>query len=375
LKRGKPMRNRIILAILLMTFAGPVVYAQAQQEGKGQVVEEIIARVNNSVITLSDYQKAAAALKEEVPQDCTGCTDQRIKDMFEEREKGLLRDLIDQQLLIQKAKDLDIAVETELVKKLDEIRLQYNLGSMEELEKTVEQQGISWEDYKSKLRDTLLTQELMRREVGSRIIIGHDDVAKYYEEHKTEFNRPEQVVLEEIFLDTQGKTPAQIAEAQKKAEDLLARLKKGEDFETLAKRNSEGQTAKQGGQLGVYERGQLSKEIEDVVFSLKKGELSGVIQTKTGFEILKVYGHNAAGLQPLDKVEGEITNRIYQARVDPALRDYLAELREESYITVKPGFTDTAAVAGTGSFQEVNGTADDSTTPTKTKKTKKKSSS
>jgi peptidyl-prolyl cis-trans isomerase SurA len=369
------MRNRIILAILLMPFAGPVVYAQAQQEGNAKVVEEIVARVNNSIITFSDYQKAAAALKEEVPQDCTGCTDQRIQDMFQEREKSLLRDLIDQQLLIQKAKDLDITVETDLVKKLDETRLQNNLSNMEDLEKAVEQQGIPWEDYKSKLRDSLLTQELVRREVGSRIIIGHDDVEKYYEEHKTEFNRPEQVALEEIFFDTQGKTPAQVAETQKKAEDLLARLKNGEDFEVLAKRYSDGQTAKQGGQLGVYQRGQLSKEIEDVVFSLKKGGLSNVIQTKTGFEILKVYDHNDAGLQPLDKVQGEITSKIYQERVDPALRDYLAELREESYITVKPGYTDTAAVPGTGSFQEVNGTADDSATDAKPKKSKKKSSS
>jgi peptidyl-prolyl cis-trans isomerase SurA len=369
------MRNRFIPAILLIALTGPAVYAQAQQEGKGQVVEEIIARVNNSIITLSDYQKAAAALKEEVPQECTGCTDQRIQDMFQEREKGLLRDLIDQQLLIQKAKDLDITVETDLVKKLDETRLQNNLSSMEDLEKAVEQQGIPWEDYKSKLRDSLLTQELVRREVGSRIIIGHDDVEKYYEEHKNEFNRPEQVVLEEIFLDTQGKTSAQLVESQKKADDLLARLKKGEDFETLAKRYSDGQTAKQGGLLGVYERGQLSKEIEDVVFSLKKGDLTGVIQTKTGFEILKVSDHNAAGLQTLDAVEGEITSKIYQQKVDPALRDYLAELREESYITVKPGFTDTAAIPGTGSFQEVNGTTDDSTTDTSPKKTKKKSSS
>ncbi len=369
------MKKGLILAALATSLCAPASYAQAEQEGKGQVVEEIIARVNNSIITLSDYQKAEAALKEEIPQECAGCTDQRIAELYQERKKDLLRDLIDQQLLVQKAKDLDISVETDLVKKLDETRVQNNLSSMEDLEKAVEQQGIPWEDYKSKIRDSLLTQEIVKREVGSRIIIGHDEVQKYYDEHKSEFVRPEQVVLEEIFLDTQGKTPAEVAEIKKKAEGYLERVKKGEDFEQLAKRYSDGQTAKQGGELGAYTRGQLSKEIEDAVFPLKKGELTGVIQTKTGFEILKVYDHYDAGLQPIDKVEGEITGKLYQTKVDPAMRSYLAEIREESYITVMPGYTDSAGVPGTGSFQEVNGTADDSSTPTKTKKSKKKSHS
>ena len=108
----------------------------------------------------------------------------------------------------------------------------------------------------------------------------------------------------------------------------------------------------------VFEHGQLSPQLEDVTFKMEKNQFTDVIQTKTGFEILKVDAHYQAGLQPMDKVENEIMNRIYAERMTPAMRDYLAELREESYVMVKPGYTDSAAVAGASVIQEVQPTPD-----------------
>jgi parvulin-like peptidyl-prolyl isomerase len=142
---------------------------------------------------------------------------------------------------------------------------------------------------------------------------------------------------------------------------------KGEDFSALAKRYSEGSTADEEGNLGEFERGQLSKQLEDAVFTMDKGQITDVIQTKTGFEILKVLDHFQAGLQPLDKVEPEITNVLYKQKMEPAMRTYLAQLREESYVMVKPGYTDTAAVPGATVIQEVAPTPD-STTKKKDKK-------
>jgi hypothetical protein len=100
---------------------------------------------------------------------------------------------------------------------------------------------------------------------------------------------------------------------------------------------------------------------------MDKGQITDVIQTKTGFEILKVLDHFQAGLQPLDKVEPEITNVLYKQKMEPAMRTYLAQLREESYVMVKPGYTDTAAVPGATVIQEVAPTPD-STTKKKDKK-------
>jgi peptidyl-prolyl cis-trans isomerase SurA len=332
--------------------------AESRAQSRGVIVEEIIARVNSQIITLSDYQKAAQGLAREVEQDCPNCTPDIIQAQLKERQKNLLRDMIDQQLLIERAKDMNISVETDLIKRLDDIRKQNNFASMEDLKKAVESQGIAWEDYRLQLRNSLLTQGVIRREVGGRMDIASDEVKQYYEAHKQEFIRPEEVSLAEIFLSTEGKSPEEIAAIRTRAEDLHNRVVKGEDFAVLAKRYSGGSTAQQGGELGDFERGQLAKQLEDVVFPLEKDQVTDVIQTKTGFEILKVLDHYHAGLQPLDKVEGEITNRLYQEKMKPALRSYLAELREESYVMVKPGYTDTAAVPGATVIQEVPPTPD-----------------
>ena len=361
-----------VIAAAMAWGAPASLHAQTKPQGNGKVVEEIIARVNNEIITLSDYEKAQAQLHEEVQHDCPGCTPERMEALYAERQKNLLRDEIDQQLLVQRGKDMGISVEADVIKQLDSVRQQNNLASLEDLQKAVEAQGISWDEYKRGIRNNLLTQEVIRKDAGSRVDIGHEDVKKYYDEHKQEFVRPESVLLADIFLNTDGKTPEEVAVIQKKANDILARLKKGEDFAELAKRNSEGPTAKSGGDLGAFERGQLSKQIEDTVFAMKKNDLSDVIQTKTGFEIIKVLDHYEAGQQPLDKVEGEIMNHIYAEQMSTLFRGYLAELREQSYVVVKPGYVDTAAVASNTSIKEVTPTPD---SPDKklTKKAKKAS--
>jgi peptidyl-prolyl cis-trans isomerase SurA len=330
----------------------------AQDQATGTIVEKIVARVNNQIITMSDYDKASAGLAQEVRQDCQNCTPGQIQSELKDRQKNLLRDMIDQQLLIERGKDMDISVDTDLIKRLDEVRKQNHLETLEDLEKAVESQGIVWEDYKTQMRNSILTQQVIQREVGGRMDIGSDEVKKYYEAHKQDFVRPEEVDLAEIMLSTEGKSPEEIAAVRTRADDLHNRLVKGEDFSVLAKRYSEGSTAQDNGALGEFQRGQLAKQFEDAVFKLDKGQFTDVIQTKTGFEILKVLDHYQAGLQPLDKVENEITNVLYRQKMDPAMRTYLAQLREESYVQVKPGYTDTAAVPGATVIQEVAPTPD-----------------
>jgi peptidyl-prolyl cis-trans isomerase SurA len=353
-------RNLVYLAAMALAIAAAPakLHAQAQTSGNGRVVEEIVARVNNEIITSSDYKKAESQLHEEVTQDCQSCTPDKLDTLYKDRQKNLLRDQIDQSLLAQRAKDLGISVEADVIKRLDEVRRQNNLATMEALQSAVEAQGLSWEEYKAGIRNNLLTQEVIRNEVGKRVDIGHDDIQKFYDEHKDMFVRKEQVVLADIFLSTEKKTPEESDAVHKKADDLLVKLNGGADFAELARRNSEGPTAKDGGELGAFERGQLSQQLEDQVFKMRRNDLSGVIQTKTGFEIIKVLAHYEAGLQPIEKVENEISNRLYAERMQPILRDYLAELREESYIIVKPGYVDTAAVATNTGIKEVMPTAD-----------------
>ena len=346
-------------AFALACIAAALMPSSARAQAKAAVVEEIIARVNNDIITQSDYQHADMQLKDEIAHDCQNCLPDKLAAEYKDQQKDLLRGLIDQSLMVQRAKDMGISVESDLVKRLDDVRKQNNMNSIEDLEKAVEGSGLPWEDYKTQIRNGMLTQEVIRREVGSHINIPSEEVKAYYTAHSDEFTRPEEVQLTEIFLSTDGKSPEEMESVQKKAEDLLARVRKGDDFNEIAKRYSEGSTAKdQGGDLGVFKRGVLSPQLNDVVFKMEKGQITDVIQTKTGFEILKVEAHFVAGLQPLDKVENEVMNKLYMVKMQPSMRTYLGELREESYVMVKPGYTDSAAVPGASVIQEVQPTPD-----------------
>lgn len=335
-----------------------------------QVVEEIIARVNNSIITRSDYARSKEQLKEELKQQDSA----NAGKQFPERERDVLRDLIDQQLLLEKGKDLGLTADTELIKKLDEMRKQMNLESMEDLEKAAQSQGISYEDFKQNLRNQIITQQVIGREVGSHLNITKEEEQKFYEEHKSEMEQPEQIRLSEILVagqkpapsiqpinadpvppnapadDNQGSVASaplseadQLAAAEAKAKALREELQKGGAFDEVAKKNSDGPSAAQGGDLGYFKRGTLAKELEERTFSMKAGEITDVIRTKQGFVILKVTEHQQAGVPTLKQVEPRIQDALYYQKLQPALRAYLKKLREEAFIDVKTGFVDSGA--------------------------------
>jgi peptidyl-prolyl cis-trans isomerase SurA len=331
----------------------------------GKTIEEIIARVNNEIITRSEYEKARVTAEEDARQECQNrCTPAQLQTDIDDRQKHTLRDLVDQSLLVQRAKDMGISVEPELIKRLDAIRTDNKLASMEELEKAVAGQGINYEDFKNNIRNGLLTQRVISSEVGSHINIGDEEITKYYEAHKAEFVRPEQVALREIVVSTEGKKPEDLPDLKKKAETALKRVQDGEDFGEIAKRLSDGSTKAQGGFLGIYKRGELSKELEDKVFKMKRNELTEVMETKQGYLVLQVLEHYDEGEQALAKVKNEIMDKLYGARMEPAMREYLKTLREQSYVVIKPGYQDIAGGGGS-EIQEV------SATPEATKAAKK----
>ena len=307
---------------------------------------DIVARVNNDVITLAEYQKAEQQLRDEAAHDCAGCTPEQIDAQFKGQQKDLLRGMIDQSLMVQRAKDMNINVEADLTKRLDEVRQQNGLSTIDELQKGVEASGLSWEEYKTTIRNGLLQKEVVQREVGSRVDITPEELQQYYDAHHEEFTLPERVVLYEISMSTEGKSPEEMAAVRAKVEGLRTSVLNGDDFSRVARLYSQGSTAKDGGALGTFKRGELSPQIEDIVFQLKKYQLTDVIQTRTGFEFLLVEDHLQAGLQDIDKVQTQIRQAIHTQKVQPLLRDYLAELREQSNIMVKTGYRDSALLSG-----------------------------
>ncbi|HKO12473.1 MAG TPA: peptidylprolyl isomerase [Acidobacteriaceae bacterium] len=306
----------------------------------GSVVEEIIARVNDQVINKSDYERAQQELDQEARQQ--NWTQQQVM----EQRRDLLRSLIDRQLLLSQGKQLGISGETDVVKRLDEIRKQNHLDSMEDLQKAVESQGISYEDFKQQIRENVITQQVISQQVGSRIQIAPSEIEAYYKSHQQEFQRPESVKLNEILIATPNPDDAaQVAAAEKKADDVEARLKAGGDFATLAKTESTGPTAQDGGRLGEYKRGDLPKVMEDATFDLQTGQFTQPIRTRQGWLILQVAGHEKAGQAPLNEVQNQIQEQVGMAKMEPALRQYLTTLRDQAYIDIRPGYVDSGASA------------------------------
>ncbi len=304
----------------------------------GDVVEDIVARVNDQVISSSDYARAEAELEEQAKQRNWNSAE------MESQKRDLLRDLIDNQLLLSKGKQLGITGEADTIRQLDELRKQNNLDSMEALEKAAEQQGVSFADFKAGIQNRVITSQVIRDEVGRRINITQADEQAYYDQHKDQFTTAEQVKLSEILIPTaDADNAAEVAKAQAKADQVAAALRSGKDFAALAKTDSGGSTAAQGGALGDFKRGQLAKVLEDATFSLKPGEYTAPIRTKQGFVLLKVDEHMAEGQQPFTAVQGQVEEAIGMQKMNPALRAYLTRLREEAYIEIKPGFVDASA--------------------------------
>jgi peptidyl-prolyl cis-trans isomerase SurA len=350
LLRHFAMTSRLLRTLAAFAFGGLLLATSAaaqhpatdQTPYGGQVVESIIARVNDQIITSSDYDRALKEMEQEDEQ--RGDTPQQEAD----DRKNLLRSLIDQQLWLSKGKELGTSCDTELIKQLDSIRKQYHLATIDDLKKAAEEQGVSFEDFKSHICNQIITQDVMRQEVGSTIQITPGETLQYYDEHKKDFTQPESVHLDEILVSTGVNgtdDPKVVAAAKAKADDIEAKLHAGGDFSQLARNFSDGPTAAGGGDLGDYKRGQLPPELEDATFPLSAGQWTKPILTRQGWLILKVTQHTNAGPAPYKQVQDQVADALYMSRMEPAIRDYLNKMRDNANIYTAPGYSDTGATS------------------------------
>jgi len=303
-----------------------------------KIVERIIARVNSEIVTQRQFERERDKLRQELAQQYSGAElDAKVK----EYSKNLLRDLIDQALMVQKAKDLDINIETDIVKRLDEIRQNFKLGSLEDLQKEVEKQGLLWEDFKDNIRRQLLMREVIGREVGRTIIISREDARKYFDGHKQEFASPGGVSLAQILISNEKHKPE---EAEKRAKDALAELKAGQKWSDVVRKYSDdAATTDESGDIGFMKEGTLAPGINEATAKLDNNEFSDIVPIKTGFIILKVVERRHQGIPTFEEVEQQVQEKMYNQQMQPALRKYLVDLRRDSYIYLAPGYVDTGA--------------------------------
>ncbi|MBI3210986.1 MAG: peptidylprolyl isomerase [Candidatus Solibacter usitatus] len=323
----------------------PLVFSACLPAADIAVIEEIVAKVNGDIVTRTELARGRRQIEEELRKNKVtgGQFDKEVKD----REGLVLRDRIDQLLLVQKGKDLSVNVETEISKQMAEIQKRTGIADPDKFQTYVKEQlGMPFEDYKNEMRNQMLTERVIRQEVGAMVNIPRAQIRKYYDDHKAEFVREARIFLAEIFLSTKDKDANAVAQLEKKAKDLVARTKKGEKFPELARDNSDSQTAQNGGDLGTWKKGELSPDIEALIWDKDRNFVTDPIKRPDGFLILKVLEKHQAGQAGFEDVEQEITGKFYDAAFQPKIREYLTKLRDLAFLEIKPGFLDAGASPG-----------------------------
>ena len=310
-----------------------------------QTIDEIIAKVNGDIVTKNELERSAKEMVTELKaQNMAG---QRLEEAYKEHEKDILRDRIDNLLLVQRGKELNIDVTSEVSKYMAEAQRKSGIADPEKFREFIHQAtGVSWEDFQLEAKNGILTRRVISEEVSRNINITNDEIEAYYNAHKKDFVREEKVYLQEILISTQGKDATGMAAAERKATDVSARAARGERWADLAKENSDSTTAQTGGDLGGYPKGYLSKVYEDAVWNLPKGGVTPPLKGDNGFLILKVVEHTKAGQAELEDVKPEIEEILYAPKMQPKVRDYLAGLRKTAFLQIKAGWVDTGAVPG-----------------------------
>jgi peptidyl-prolyl cis-trans isomerase SurA len=309
------------------------------------VVEQIIAKVNGDIITTADLARARRQIMDEMK--ARKAPQAEIDAALANADKNLLRDKIDSLLLASKGKELNINVDGDVSKYIADLMVRTKVANQEDLGRMItEQTGQTFEDWKSEMRTSMITNRVVRQEVSGKINIKKEEVAKYYEEHKKEFVREEEIFLREILISTEGKSPAEAAALEKKAKDTVARLRKNEKFSTLVREVSDSQTRNEEGEIGWMKKGMLNNQIEALVFTGKKNFVTDPIKLPNGWLILRVEDYHQAGQAEMEQVENEIMEKLYMPRFQPQMREYLTKLRMDAFLEIKEGYLDSGAAPG-----------------------------
>lgn len=336
------MQYRNILCAIAIPCFFATFPAGAQQV---EVVEEIIAKVNDAVVTNTEIENFMSDYQAQLVQQ--GITGAALQQALNEQRPHVLRNRIDLLLLRQRGRDLGVNVEDQVNRQVADYQREFELPDPDEFADFVEQEtGQSYADFRDSLRDQLITDIVVREEIMRRINFSSEETMRYYDEHMNDFQREERVFLREIFVSTAGLSGTELEEANTKAQTLAERGKRGEPFAQLAVDNSESITAEQGGLLDPARKGDLAESIESMVWDAERGFVTDPIKLDQGWLILKVEDHQRAGLASYEEALPEIQNTLFERRRDPAQRAYFTKLREDAFIQIKDGWEDTGATPG-----------------------------
>jgi peptidyl-prolyl cis-trans isomerase SurA len=320
------MNKRKILTGLAL--AG-VLAAAAPAAPAQQVVEEIVAIVNNDIITLSDFRNQYEATEAQL-RAAQLPADQMTQQLAQLR-KDFLDSLITNMLLLQKAGELGLNVQEQMKGMIESIKTQNNIASDADLRRAVESQGINYNDWLKQAEEDMLRRGVIYTEIQRSIVLEDAEVVQYYKKNPAEFTTPTQYKIEAIYLADEGRTADEI-EALKASVD--AKLKSGAAFTDTAAELSDEPLKDAKGELGTFKEGELEPALESPLERLKAGETSPWINIKSGWYLLKLVEKTDSFLRPFDEARKEVEEKIYNSKAMVKQEAYLKELREKSFVKI-----------------------------------------
>lgn len=296
--------------------------------GTGETVEEIIAVVNDDIITRSDYERQLQAIYQIISSQLKG---EDLQKQYTIAKKNLLETMIRDMLLLQAAREKGIDVTEEVNLNIENIKKENNILSDEQLRQELAKQGMSLEGFKKQMEENFLRQAVVLMEVDRGIVLEDSEIISYYKLHPEEFTEPAEYKLRAIYLSLEGKSKEEL---ESKKEEISQRLKNGEEMAALATQYSEGPEKEYQGDLGSFKKGELEKTLEQAIEKLNPGEITPWLETRNGWWLLKLEEKKERRLKPFEDVRDDVENKLFTERKQKKLEEFFKKLREKSYVKI-----------------------------------------
>ncbi len=293
-----------------------------------EVVEEIVAVVNDDIITLSEFKREFEAKSAQAKAQLQG---EELDNVLEQIKSGLLDAMITDLLLLQLAKEKNFNVAEQLKMALDNIKKENSLESDEELKRAVRSQGMDYDVFIKQMEETLLKQGVVYSEVNKALALDEAQVIEYYKAHKAEFLEPAEFKVRAVYMTLEGREPAEL-EARKT--EIADKIKGGLDFVQAAETYSDAPLKEAKGDLGNLVVGQIDKILEAALTPLQTGAVSGWVQTKNGWYLLKVEERKEPRTKTFEEAKRPIEEKMMGTLQDAKFKEFLQDIKKRSYIKI-----------------------------------------
>jgi peptidyl-prolyl cis-trans isomerase SurA len=305
-----------------------VIFISLFGSGVGEIVEEIVAIVNDDIITLSQYKQYHDSLYQMLRAQLQG---EEFDKQYTKLKGEILDNMITDLLLLQLAKEKQLNVTEQVRATVEQIKKDNNIESDEQLRRELNRQGLDYEQWLKQLEENLLRQALIFTEVDRSITIEDSETVNYYKLHSEEFVEPEEYKLHAIYLSSEQRSQDELQTLKKEVEN---RIKAGDDFGAVAGQYSDGSIKQNQGDLGTLKKGELDATLQAAIASLKPGEITAWVQAKAGWYLLKLEEKKESRLKSFEEVKKEIEEKIFSEKRTQKLQEFLKEIKEKSYIKI-----------------------------------------